>query len=109
MADRTYRRARQALIASGELILLRGVGGRGNTNRWQIQDPRPLAGDPERPSRGRRVAPPPGARPLVASLTKLAANERPTGHVAGDRGIGELDESEAAGSGKAVTIGHFLP
>ena len=46
LADRTYRRARQALLASGELVLLSGVGGRGNTNRWEIPDPRLLAGEP---------------------------------------------------------------
>ena len=67
LADRTYRRARQALLASGELVLLSGVGGRGNTNRWEIPDPRLLAGEANRPV-GRRVPPPAGARPLVAPV-----------------------------------------
>ena len=67
LADRTYRRARQALLASGELVLLSGVGGRGNTNRWEIPDPRLLAGDPSTLV-GRRVPPPAGARPLVAPV-----------------------------------------
>jgi DnaA N-terminal domain len=68
LADRTYRRARQALLASGELVLLSGVGGRGNANRWEISDPRLLAGEPGRPSASRRVPPPAGARPLVAPV-----------------------------------------
>ena len=67
LADRTYRRARQALLASGELVLLSGVGGRGNANRWEISDPRLLAGEPTSPV-GRRVPPPAGARPLVAPV-----------------------------------------
>ena len=69
LADKTYRRARQALLASGELVLLSGVGGRGNTNQWEIPDPRLLAGEPRTPTAGRRVPPPPGARPLIASVT----------------------------------------
>ena len=67
LADRTYRRARHALLMSGELVLLSGVGGRGNTNRWEIPDPRLLAGEASRPV-GRRVTPPAGARPLVAPV-----------------------------------------
>ena len=39
LGDRSSRRARQALLASGELLLLSGVGGRGNANRWEISDP----------------------------------------------------------------------
>ena len=66
LADRTYRRARSALLASGELILLSGVGGRGKPNHWEIPDPRLLAGEASRPV-GRRVPPPAGGRPLVTS------------------------------------------
>ena len=40
IADRTYRRARTALLASGRLELVSGVGGRGNTNVWIVRDPR---------------------------------------------------------------------
>jgi hypothetical protein len=100
LADRTYRRARQALLASGELILLNGVGGRGNTNRWQIQGPRLLASESRRPSSGRRVPPPAGARPLVAPLAELAADETPAGDVVADCGADELNECEAAVSVK---------
>jgi hypothetical protein len=45
LANRSYRRARRELLASGELILISGVGGRGNTNRWEITDPRLIASD----------------------------------------------------------------
>ena len=69
LADKTYRQARQALLASGELVLLSGVGGRGNTNRWEIPNRRLLAGEPRTPAAGRRVPPPAGARPLIASVT----------------------------------------
>ncbi|MGB0096448.1 MAG: DnaA N-terminal domain-containing protein, partial [Solirubrobacteraceae bacterium] len=69
LADRTYRRARQALLASGELVLLSGVGGRGNANRWEISDPRLLVREPGKPSSpSHRVPPPAGARPLVAPV-----------------------------------------
>ncbi len=65
IADRTYRRARQELLATVELSLVSGVGGRGNTNVWQVRDPRSNAAEPRRVPR--RVAPPAGARPLLAS------------------------------------------
>ena len=39
IADRTYRRARAALLASGQLELISGTGGRGNTNVWSVRDP----------------------------------------------------------------------
>ena len=39
VADRTYRRARAALLGSGELVLRSGTGGRGNTNCWESRDP----------------------------------------------------------------------
>jgi hypothetical protein len=56
------------VLASGELVLLSGVGGRGNANRWEISDQRSCAGEPNRLSAGRRVPPPAGARPLVAPV-----------------------------------------
>ena len=40
IADRTYRRARAALLATGQLELVSGLGGRGNTNVWSVRDPR---------------------------------------------------------------------
>jgi DnaA N-terminal domain len=82
IADRTYRRARGALLASGELQLVSGVGGRGNTNVWILRDPRTSGALPALAPR--RVAPPAGARPLVASADKgghgrtVAAENCPT-------------------------------
>jgi hypothetical protein len=64
--DRTYRRARPELVASGELVLLTGTRGRGNTNVWQVQ---PADVPEQRPSAPpRRVARPPRARPLLAAV-----------------------------------------
>jgi hypothetical protein len=68
VADRTYRRARTALLTSGRLELVGGVGGRGNTNVWTVRDPRVTGEVPYRPT-PRRVAPPAGARPLVAEAS----------------------------------------
>jgi hypothetical protein len=67
LADRTYRRARKALLASGELILESGAGGRGNTNVWKVPDPRQRP-DVQARCAPRRVTPPPGSRPLVATV-----------------------------------------
>jgi DnaA N-terminal domain len=71
ITDRTYRRARSALLSSGELILRAGTGGRGNTNCWEIADPRSPTADAQPPSR-RRVAPRSGQRPLLMSVTPSA-------------------------------------
>jgi hypothetical protein len=67
ISDRTYRRAHGPLLTSGELLLRSGAGGRKNTNCWEIPDPR----QQERAVRhaaARRVTPPVGARPLVATV-----------------------------------------
>lgn len=68
LTDRTYRRARQALLASGELVLVIGTGARRNTNVWTVPDPRQFADrTPARTTR--RVPPPAGASPLVATAS----------------------------------------
>jgi hypothetical protein len=67
ISDRTYRRAHRPLLTSGELVLRSGTGGRGNTNRWEIPDPRRHA-DGSPPAAPRRVAPSAGVRPLVTSV-----------------------------------------
>ena len=66
MADRTYRRARVAFLASGELVLDAAGGGRAKTNRWLLRDPR--AADPcPAPAPMARIAPSRTARPLIAT------------------------------------------
>ena len=74
MADSTYRRARAALLASGELALEMPGGGRARTNRWVLRDPRAADAQPAVASRT-RVAPPGAARPLVAAVHEATAAE----------------------------------
>ena len=77
--DHTYRRARKDLLKSGELILVHRACGRGNTNVWEVRPPggiAPAAGAGRRP---RRVAPPAGARPLLAAVAGSAADESHAG------------------------------
>lgn len=80
LSDTTYRRARTALLASGELLLRSGTGGRGKANRWEIANPDAVAGEAAPASR-RRAAPPPGQPPLLASVSRAgaAATPEPTG------------------------------
>jgi hypothetical protein len=66
MADSTYRRARAALLDSGELVLAVAGGGRARTNRWTIPDPRSINPEPVAAARP-RPAPGPGTRPLIAT------------------------------------------
>jgi hypothetical protein len=73
MADSTYRRARAALLASGELLLETAGGGRAKTNQWLLRDPR--GADPL--TARTRVAPSTTARPLIATAkppTAVAAS-----------------------------------
>jgi hypothetical protein len=66
LADSTYRRARAALLRAGE-VTVDGAGGRGCLNRW-VCVPREARGGAAQGVRPARVAPPAGARPLVAAL-----------------------------------------
>jgi hypothetical protein len=100
VADRTYRRGRQGLLGSGELNLLSGVGGRGNTNHWQVMDPRQVAGEARRPSSGRRVAPPAGARPLVVPLAEPRPEAAPTNVDALVGGVAEVSGNDEVVSAK---------
>ena len=72
LADRTYHRARNGLIASGELELLSGGGGRGCANRWRIADLRIVghAGT----SRPQRRPPSGPARPLMRTVAAPAGD-----------------------------------
>jgi hypothetical protein len=67
LANSTYRRARAALLASGDVSLDGDSGGRGRTCRWSVRAPADLTTKPV-VARKRRVAPRPGARPLVATV-----------------------------------------
>jgi len=73
IADRTYRRARMNLLQSGEIVLVSGIGGRGNTNVWTVADPR-LQADAGAHRAPRRVTPPAGVRPLVAVAGRSGAD-----------------------------------
>ena len=66
LADSTYRRARTALLGSGELVLEKVARGRGNTNRWEVRDPRAVAAHTA-PHRS-LAKHPPNARPLLATI-----------------------------------------
>ena len=64
LANSTYRRARIALLASGEVVVDGDAGGRGRTCTWTLNRSADIAVEPVR---RRRVAPRTGARPLVAA------------------------------------------
>jgi hypothetical protein len=87
VSDRTYRRTHGPLLASGEVVVRSSEGGRGNTNRWEIPDPR--AGTAAvAPRLRRRVAPPASARPLIATIARPADEPLPlaiSGSAVGER------------------------
>jgi len=72
MADSTYRRARAALLAGGELVLVTAGGGRARTNRWVLRDPGETGA---KPALARRTRPEPSrtARPLIATVKEPSA------------------------------------
>ena len=76
VSDRTYRRMHGTLLASGEVVVHSSTGGRGNTNRWEVPDPRAGTTDAA-PRPRRRVAPPAGARPLIATVAPPADEQLP--------------------------------
>ena len=85
IADRTYRRARSALLASGSVELVDGVGGRGNTNVWTVRDPREI-GDVVSRCLPSRVASPTGPQSLVASAISPAGAGLESATEAGGKG-----------------------
>jgi len=95
LADSTYRRARAAVLRSGDLILERGGGGRGNTNRWRVRDPREARREPV-PSRTGRVAPVPGSRPLLAAISSSTAANDDESRALTDRSIRQAARRERA-------------
>ena len=69
VAERTYRRAKKPLLASGELVLRCARRGRGNTNTWEIPHPRSRGTSSPRPRQpAARFG---GAPPLVASVPSI--------------------------------------
>jgi len=95
VADRTYRRARRELLESGELALLSGAVGRGNTNVWQVRASAEIPAPRRRTLPPWRVVPPAGARPLLAPLPS------PAGTVGVDEAGQRVDPGEL-GSGVAA-------
>jgi len=107
VADRTYRRARRELLESGELELLSGAVGRGNTNVWQVRTSAETPAPRVTARSQRRVVPPVGARPLLAPVASSA------GAVGVDKSgqqadPGELGSSAAAGGKRSVRTGVSL-
>lgn len=94
IAPKSYQRAKGELLGSGELVLVNGVGGRGNTNVWVVADPRARNGAVAQPA-PRRVAPPPGTRPLlgVAPAPTAAGTAEANGADAGADGKGGQDQT----------------
>ncbi len=67
LANSTYRRARSALLACGEVELVDDGGGRGRMNRWRVVAA--AGGQSTAPGRGpRRQAPVPGQPPLLSPV-----------------------------------------
>ena len=71
LANSTYRRARTALLAAGEVSVDGDSGGRGRTCRWTVRPPAEPGAEPI-VGRKRRAAPQPGARPLLAAAASGA-------------------------------------
>jgi hypothetical protein len=72
LANSTYRRARAALLASGEVTVDGHSGGRGRTCRWTVRRPAERRAEPVVGPK-RRAAPRPGVRPLVAAAKPAAS------------------------------------
>jgi hypothetical protein len=95
IAAKSYQRVKAELLGSGELVLVNGVGGRGNTNAWVVADPRARNGAVAQHA-PRRVAPPPGARPLVGVARSPTGATAAEARGAGDGGKGGQDQTVSA-------------
>jgi hypothetical protein len=104
VADRTYRRARRELLESGELAVLSGAGGRGNTNVWQVRAPgeAPGAGRAVRP---RSVMPPGGARPPLAPVAASAGGLAAADEAGPQADPDQFGSGAAAGANRPVPTG----
>jgi hypothetical protein len=97
MPDRTYRRARAALLASGEACVANAGGGRARLNEWLVDDPRASGSPPLRTAAERPTAPR-GARPLMASARPLPDATTTAADVSEPSG-----ETAVAGNGADLT------
>ena len=88
LSDRTYRRARASLLTSGQVVVQSCVGGRGNTSRWRLADPR-ILGTPL-PDR-QRVAPARNARPLLSTAKPAVRDAENPGQ---DRTVSRLNPGQ---------------
>jgi hypothetical protein len=95
LADSTYRRARSALLASGEVELVEDGGGRGRLNRWQVRAADAGATAPASAPRRRRP-PAPDARPLLAPVPVEAP---------GRERVADVDDAAGAGEKRPVLTG----
>ena len=73
LANSTYRRARTALLACGEVELVDDGGGRGRMNRWRVLAAASGLAPPSARPRRRR-APAPGQPPLLSAVRSDAAS-----------------------------------
>ena len=97
MADSSYRRGRAALLSSGEIVLTTAGGGRANTNRWVIRDPRSVNPEPLVAART-RPASPARARPLIAAARPLTSEAQE--QLALPEAEGSTSAREAGGRGE---------
>jgi hypothetical protein len=95
--DHTYRRARKQLLGSGELVLVHRACGRGNTNVWEVRPAGVAAAPAPGGRRPQHVAPPAGARPLLAAVAGSAADD-----IDADRGVSQDSVGEGDGGGGAI-------
>jgi hypothetical protein len=102
IAAKSYQRAKTELLASGALVLVNGVGGRGNMNEWTVPDPRVHAGGIA-PRAPQRVVPPAGARPLVGVAGSPAASAGGDAGSAADRVKGGQPQTVVAGNRLTLT------
>ena len=92
IAAKSYQRAKNELLASGELTLVNGVGGRGNTNAWFVSDPRARNGAVAQRARG-RVRLHQRARPLVGVARSQAGARAVEASGSGDGEKGGQDQT----------------
>ena len=98
--DHTYRRARKELLKSGELVLVHRACGRGNTNVWDVRPPSSVTAAAQSGRPPRRVAPPAGARPLLAAIAGSTTDEIDAdgGALANSVGRSDGDGGRSAGA-----------